>query len=222
MATTQQEPLSPWQQWVQHPERSRLRKGLFEIHLWIGAIVGMYVLVMSLSGSIIVFRNELSRWISVERIVQLHERLLLSRETGILVSGIGATCLTTLCLTGAVIWWPGIRVWRRSFSVNWGAHFARITWDLHSALGFWCFLFVLMWGLSGMYFAFPRVFTGLPDRSLELLSELHFGRFNRFTEAMWTVTGLVPGALAFTGVFICCRRVMFKKHSNPNTQADPP
>jgi uncharacterized iron-regulated membrane protein len=37
-----------------------------------------------------------------------------------------------------------------------GAHFARISWDLHSALGFWCFVFVLVWGVSGIYFL-PRV-----------------------------------------------------------------
>jgi len=31
-----------------------------------------------------------------------------------------------------------------SLTVSWRAHFARINWDLHSALGFWCFLFVLL------------------------------------------------------------------------------
>ena len=219
MPVTRQEPL-PWQQWVQHPERSRLRNALFQIHLWIGAIVAIYVLVMSLSGSVIVFRNELSKWISIERIVQLHQRLMLGRETGLLVNGTGAICLTTLCLTGAVIWWPGIKVWRRSLTVNWRAHFARIIWDLHSALGFWCLPFLLIWGLSGMYFAFPRPFRGLPDQSLLALSELHFGRFSRVTESVWTVVGLVPAVLAITGVFICCRRVMFKKHSNPNMQSE--
>ena len=53
-----------------------------------------------------------------------------------------------------------------------------------------------------------------------LLSDLHFGRFGWFMEALWTSLGLVPAVLAFTGVFICCRRVIYKKPSNPKSQAD--
>ena len=40
--------------------------------------------------------------------------------------------------------------------MNWRLHFGRFSWDLHSALGFWCFLFVLMWGISGFYLCFPQ------------------------------------------------------------------
>jgi uncharacterized iron-regulated membrane protein len=58
---------------------------------------------------------------------------------------ISAICVIVLCLTGAVIWWPGINNWRRALTVNWRLFFARFTWDLHSALGFWGFLFVLIW-----------------------------------------------------------------------------
>jgi uncharacterized iron-regulated membrane protein len=220
--------MTAWQQWLQHPERSRMRNAFFQIHLWVGAIAGVYILLMSVSGSMIVYRNELSRWISMEWLVNLHENLLLGRETGRLVNGIGAIGVTSLCLTGAIIWWPGIKAWRRSLTVKWSAHFARISWDLHSALGFWCFLFVLMWGISGIYFAFPGIFNGLflldpndhfADQFLVWLSQAHFGRFGWFAEALWTVLGLVPAVLAFTGVFICCRRIMFKKPSNPNTQS---
>jgi uncharacterized iron-regulated membrane protein len=105
--------------------------------------------------------------------------------------------------------------------VSWRSNFARFTWDLHSALGFWCFLFVLLWGLSGFYFAFPDLFAALffldpSDKALLWLAELHFGRFGWFSEAIWSIVGLVPAVLALTGTFICCRRVIFKKPSNPN------
>ena len=53
--------LTAWQQWLQHPERFWVRKVLFQIHLWVGAGVGLYVVLMSVTGSIIVFRDELSR-----------------------------------------------------------------------------------------------------------------------------------------------------------------
>jgi len=182
---------------------------------------------MSISGSAIVYRNELEKKFSVEWLVNLHGNLLFG-STGRLVNGMGAICLTLICVTGAIIWWPGIKNWRRSLTVNWRAHFARINWDLHSALGFWCFFFVLLWGISGIYFSFPDIFEALyvldpEDRftteSLFQLSQLHFGRFGWFAEALWTVFGLVPAILALTGLFICCRRVIFKKSSNPNAQS---
>jgi uncharacterized iron-regulated membrane protein len=216
--------MSAWQRWLQHPEKSWVRHAFFQIHLWVGAALGLYVLLMSVSGSIIVYRDELSRRFSIEWIVNLHENLLFG-TTGRLVNGIGAMCVTSLCLTGAVIWWPGIKNWRRALTVNWRAPFARITWDLHSALGFWCFIFVLVWGLSGIYFSFPQLVNPLflldpadhfTDQGLFWLSELHFGRFGLFAQALWTLLGLVPAVLAFTGVFICCRRVIYKKPSNPN------
>jgi uncharacterized iron-regulated membrane protein len=95
--------------------------------------------------------------------------------------------------------------------VNWRSSFARLNWDLHSALGFWCFLFVAVWGISGAYFSFPQPFNGLGDLALLWLSNLHFGRFGWFAEALWTVLGLVPTVLAFTGVFMCCHRLLVRK-----------
>lgn len=216
--------MAMWRQWLEHPEKSRLRDVLFQIHFWIGAVAAAYMFVMSLSGSLIVYRDELfGLGLSVESLVDLHANLL-TGETGRLINGLGALCLTLLCLTGAVIWWPGIRHWRRSLKVEWRAHFARVNWDLHSALGFWGFLFVLMWGVSGIYLVFPSQFTsGLfldPGGDVAgWLVQLHFGRFSWVTKAAWALVGLVPAILAFTGMFVCCRRVIFKKPSNPNSEA---
>jgi uncharacterized iron-regulated membrane protein len=216
--------MTSWRQWQHHPERSPLRNVIFQIHLWVGAITSMYVFVMSFSGSIIVYRNVLSKRISIEWLVKLHSNLL-SGSTGRIVNGIGGIGLTLLCLTGAVIWWPGIEHWRRSMTVNWRAHFARISWDLHSAMAFWTMPFVLVWGLSGIYFTFPAVANALflldpsdrfVDQGLFWLSQLHFGRFGWFTEIVWSLVALAPAILAFTGVFICCRRLMFKKPSHPD------
>src|ERR1700722_4959461 len=47
------------QQWLRRPQDVWLRKALFQVHLWTGVAIGLYVLVISLSGSAIVFRNEL-------------------------------------------------------------------------------------------------------------------------------------------------------------------
>ncbi len=217
------EKLNWWKQWLQQPQSLRLHALLFQLHFWIGAVAGMYLTLMSITGSIVVFRNELSQWPLMNWLVKLHTNLL-AGSIGRLVNGIGGGSLTLLCLTGAMIWWPGVKHWRRSLQVNWRASFPRINWDLHSAIGFWLFPFVLLWGVTGFYFAFPKAFSILfvldpadriTDQWLFWLSELHFGRFTRLTEAIWAVLGLVPSVLAFTGTFICCRRVIFKKPSNP-------
>ena len=218
-----------WQQWLQHPERSRVREFVFQVHFWIGAIAAPYVLFMSLSGAAIVFRNEVSRRFSLEWLVRFHSELL-SGSIGRIANGVGGICMTLLCLTGAAIWWPGIKHWRRSLTVSWSAHFPRISWDLHSALGFWCLPFVALWGVSGIYLAVPQPFNVLflidrndefTDSALFWLSQLHFGRFGGlFSEVLWSLMGLVPAVLAFTGVVVCCRRVFYKKPSNPNASPE--
>jgi len=149
-----------WQRWLQHPERLWLHKLFFQIHYAAGLGISLYVLVVSISGSIIVYRNELAPARAVEWLVKLHENLLFG-ETGRLVNGIGSLFLTLVCLTGAVIWWPGIMHWRRSLTVKWNTRLPRFTWDLHSALGFWTLPFVLMWGVSGIYFSFPDFFNSV-------------------------------------------------------------
>jgi uncharacterized iron-regulated membrane protein len=214
--------MSEWQQWLEHPEKVWIRRCLFYIHLWVGAGIGLYIVLMSITGSLIVYRRELDRTgfrTSVEWIVKLHENLLFG-DDGRFVNGIGAICVIVVCLTGAVIWWPGMSNWRRALTVNWRSFFARFTWDLHSAVGFWGFFLVLMWGFTGFYFCFPQpvnLLSGLidprdryADQILSWVSLLHFGRFTPFAEALWTLLGLVPAVLSVTGIFLCCRRMIYK------------
>jgi uncharacterized iron-regulated membrane protein len=212
--------MNGWRQWLQRPEKSWTRNFLFQVHFWVGTIAALYIFVMSITGSVIVYRDLLSaRGWSVEWFVDLHTNLL-SGSTGRRVNGFGAICLDLLCLTGAVIWWPGTAHWRRSVTVEWRASFPRIMWDLHSAIGFWCFAFVAMWGVSGLYLVFPNQFVAAffldPASRVTLwLADLHLGRFGWLSEAAWAALGLMPAVLAFTGIFICCRRVMFGKSSSP-------
>lgn len=224
--------ISARERWLHHPETLRLHRVLFQIHMWIGMISSAYLLCMSVSGSAIVFRNELevsanpdSRvFRTVEWLVNFHSDLLLG-DAGRRLNGMGAACLTLLGLTGMIIWWPGIAHWRRSLTVNWRSSFARLNWDLHNVLGFWCVLFVMMWAISGIYFCFPQPFSsivyilnressgklGFGDVALTWLSSAHFGRLNVWTEALWALLGLVPAVLAFTGMFMCCHRLLIRK-----------
>jgi uncharacterized iron-regulated membrane protein len=83
---------------------------------------------------------------------------LLSGRTGRIVNGIGAALLLVMCLTGLVIWWQGTSKWRRGLTVDFERNWKRITWDLHSAAGFWTLLLLAMWAVTGIYFAFPSQF----------------------------------------------------------------
>ncbi len=216
--------MSTWEKWLEHPERLGIRNAIFQVHLWMGAVFSMYVFLVSITGSVLVFRNELSRSFSVRWLLDVHTNLG-AGESGHIVNGLGAAFLMLLIVTGIIVWWPGISHWRRSMTVNWAAHFARITWDLHSALGFWMLPLMSIWAATGVYFVFPQLANAVyridsadrvTDEALFWLSQLHFGRFNLLTEALWGLLGLLPATLAFTGVFICCRRIIFSKPSRPN------
>src|SRR5262249_33353449 len=54
-------PMNFAQQLVQHPQNAWLRKAFFQVHLWTGIGTGLYVLLISITGSAVVFRNEIYR-----------------------------------------------------------------------------------------------------------------------------------------------------------------
>jgi uncharacterized iron-regulated membrane protein len=285
--------------WLRHPQSVWLRKALFQVHLWTGLILALYVLVMSLTGTLLIYRRELSKAFSfqprivagpgprmtadelrqvaerahpgyqtnrvfesrnpnqpaeiwLERgpkrmqrlfnpftgadlgdplevkfrvllwLVDLHDNLL-SGKTGHLANGVGGACVTLVCLSGIVIWWPGIDKWRRSLTIDWKANPRSFNWSLHSALGFWSLAFIFMWGISGIYLSWPSPFNGLVDyfdsrhstdvrfgdEFLAWLARLHFGRFPSLPlKLVWTVFGLVPVALLVTGALMWWNRVL--------------
>lgn len=217
--------------WLRRPQNVWLRRAIFQVHLWTGIALGLYVLAISVSGSAIVFRNEIYRAAdSGPRVVEVkgekltndqlteaakkiypkdtisfiwpgknpehateiwmdhdgvrNQRLfnpytgedlgpsvpyaiqiaswfmrlhtdLLAGDTGRKVNGWAAVIFTVLCLTGAVVWWPGIDKWKRSLWVNPKSGWKRVNWDLHSAIGFWSFGLVFMWAVTGIFVVWP-------------------------------------------------------------------
>jgi uncharacterized iron-regulated membrane protein len=53
--------LTAWQRWVRQPQKVWLRRALFQVHLWSGIALGLYILMISVTGSVLVYRNELYR-----------------------------------------------------------------------------------------------------------------------------------------------------------------
>jgi len=287
--------------WKRRPQNVWLRKALFQIHLWTGIGLGLYVLLMSVTGSALVFRRELVKRLAREpsvvagpgaRLIEdelkqvarraypdyevtriwprknpdqpveiwlerrgkklqrlfnpytgadlgdsirsgfrfvlwladLHDNLLLEK-TGRLINAAGGIFTVLLGLTGAVIWWPGSDTWRRSLSFRWKTNPKGFNWTLHSALGFWTFLFLFMWAITGIYLSIPIVFNNavdfleplnapskslrFGDRLLYWMAQAHFGRFSGIpVKIIWTVIGLAPAALFVTGTVMWWKRVL--------------
>jgi uncharacterized iron-regulated membrane protein len=53
--------MGAFRQFWKQPQRVWLRKALFQVHLWAGIGAGLYVLVISVSGSVVVFRQDVFR-----------------------------------------------------------------------------------------------------------------------------------------------------------------
>jgi uncharacterized iron-regulated membrane protein len=305
-----------WQRWIWQPQTAWLRKVIFQVHMWSAIGVGLYVLTVSVTGSVLVYRNELYRAATrdpiivaesgplltddelkaaatraypgytigsisrprnpseavsiplarstdvrdrvfnpytgqdlgdsvptgirlVSKLLELHDDLL-AGETGRRVNGVGALLVIVLAFTGIVVWWPGIKTWRRSLTVHRNVGWQRFTWDLHSMIGFWTFGFTLLFGLSGAYLGNPQPFQDLADRLqppsdanegtrivdqvIYWLAYLHFGRINgigipcsgpglcdRMTKLIWAVFGLAPAVMFVSGVMMWWNRVIRKK-----------
>lgn len=227
-------------QWLHRPQSIWLRKAMFQIHLWTGIGLGLYVVMISVTGSAIVFRNELyNYWSKSPKLVAVQpvrltkdeirekaverypgysitylweakrpneateiwlekgsdkeQRLfnpytgedigrsvplgisviawcnnmhtnLLAGQTGRMVNGVASVFVTLLCLTGGILWWPGLSKWRRSLTVDFKANWKRLNWDLHSAIGFWTFALIFMWAFTGIYLVFPDPFQKALNR----------------------------------------------------------
>jgi uncharacterized iron-regulated membrane protein len=158
------------------------------------------------------------RWLG-----RLHDELLFDRE-GKTWNGIGSLVFTVLVLSGAVVWWPGVNRWRRSLGVSLRGGWKRFNWDLHSAFGFWLFLLMLVWGVSGIYLGIPEPFANFVDAVsdptieygsrwgdifLAWLVKLHFGRWRSAPlKALWAIVGLVPAIMFVTGTIMWWQRVV--------------
>jgi len=134
-------------------------------------------------------------------LADLHDNLL-HGKAGLRWNAGGAIFTILLCLTGAVIWWPGIRNWRSSLTVRRRQNPRGLNWALHSALGFWSLAFHFYVGNQrALTFRSPESFnavvdflepmrdssktTRFGDQVLFWLSRLHFGRFAAFRSRLF-------------------------------------
>lgn len=53
--------MNSWQRWLRAPQTHRLRRALFQIHLWSGIGLGLYILVISITGSALLLQSTVIR-----------------------------------------------------------------------------------------------------------------------------------------------------------------
>lgn len=54
--------MTRWQRWLQAPATLPFRRFLFQVHLWLGIGFGLYILMISVSGSAVVLRPQFAGW----------------------------------------------------------------------------------------------------------------------------------------------------------------
>jgi uncharacterized iron-regulated membrane protein len=69
-----------------------------------------------------------------------------------------------MCVTGLVIWWPGISRVGQAFTVHVRRGWRRVVWELHGTAGIWTIALLLVWAVSGIYFSFPVPFRSAVER----------------------------------------------------------
>ena len=172
----------------------------------------------------------------VTTLIELHDNFL-AGSVGRKINGLGAIAVLLVAISGLVIWWPGIRRWRRSLILRRGVRWKRLVWDLHSVVGFWAFGAIVVFAVSGVYLSFPEQFhavaeqlqpltaenagTRFVDSALYWLAFLHFGRINgiaipcsgpgicdQSVKAIWALFGLAPAFMFVTGATMWWNRVL--------------
>jgi len=250
--TVEDAPGGLWRQWLWRPKSTWIRKLVFQLHLWSGILLGFYAVVVCASGSAIVFRNDIYDWLEsggravsykgalyhwLSWLGKLHGSLLMD-GAGMTANAIGGFLIVALCLTGMIVWWPGLANWRRALSISANVGWKRFVFDLHSAVGFWTFAVLLMWGLTGGYFVFPEPFRAaiafftpitappafqtaarsvVPRRPpltlgaqiLRGFSNAHYGTFGGWgVKVLWVILGLAPAVLFSTALLMWSSRVL--------------
>ena len=74
---------------------------------------------------------------------------------GLILAGTGLLLLG-LCVSGIVLWWPGLRRMRRGFQLRRKSRYAT-HYDLHKLVGIAAIPFLLMWAVTGIGFELKQV-----------------------------------------------------------------
>lgn len=99
-------------------------------------------------------------WIYLTRV--LHQQLLLNYEVGHLIVGITTLILFVMVITGLVLWWPRNKAAiKQRFAIKWNARWRRKNYDLHNVGGFYSFILILLFAITGLVWTFSWWTNGI-------------------------------------------------------------
>src|SRR4051812_50209984 len=67
--------MSGWRRWANAPQSLRWRRVLMKIHSWTGLGLGVYILLLSITGSFSVFRPQFHLWMVPRTVAVVGTRL---------------------------------------------------------------------------------------------------------------------------------------------------
>jgi uncharacterized iron-regulated membrane protein len=101
-------------------------------------------------------------------VLSLHLNLLLGEHIGGMITGISVTCFFVILLSSVVIWWPAKWKWKSlkpKVTIKAGSRPKRFNYDLHTVLGLYILIPVMIICITGMVFAFEWA-----DNSVQFLA----------------------------------------------------
>lgn len=161
---------------------------------------------------------------ALEWVADIHDDLLLGRDPGRMINGIGGILFVLMSLTGLVIWWQGKRRWWEGLVILPGSK-RSLFWQVHSFLGFWGIVLMLAWGVSGFQLGFPRQTNAILEffgrepggfgrgGVLGFFRDVHFARpgsENAIVRWAWIAASFLPTVMLVTGVVVWWRRVVMR------------
>jgi len=97
-------------------------------------------------------------------VFRLHRWLLLDTEVGRPIVGVSTIIFFFIIISGWVIWFPKkVKNWRQGLKIKWNANWKRVNFDLHSTLGFYASIFLLLMTLTGLKWSFKWYKDGVTD-----------------------------------------------------------
>ena len=113
----------------------------------------LLVFINPYTGEVIGHIDKRTDWITLSRF--LHQTLLLEYEIGTGIIGVAGLVMIFMALSGLILWWPKtIRSLKRRLKVKWNASFKRVNWDLHATGGFYTYLLILFFAITGLVWSY--------------------------------------------------------------------
>jgi len=94
-------------------------------------------------------------------VLKIHRSLYLG-EPGKMITGASALIFLTMLITGMILWWPGRKKnLKQKFRFSLKASRKRLTYDLHSVLGFYASWIILFTVLTGLIWSYKWMESGM-------------------------------------------------------------